>query len=194
MVPPAADEVARFTAEINSLLERLNGRRRLNAGSRPTRRTNYGHRCRCCARDSRRRSRPIARPRKIARRSARAREALSLCRIADELLMLSRLNGEVMVDRQRLNLRALLSEIAATVGPLAQSREIKLSVTRPRTFSSTATSGHLRRLVVNLLDNALKFTPAGGSIHVGLKSDANRAIIRVADTGEGTIRRSGAYF
>ena len=31
----------------------------------------------------------------------------------------------------------------------------------------------------------LKFTPAGGTIEVGLKSDANRAIIRVADTGEG---------
>ena len=70
------------------------------------------------------------------------REALSLCRIADELLMLSRLNGEVMVDRHRLNLRALLTEIAATVGPLAQAREIKLSVERAaRTSSSMATQG-----------------------------------------------------
>src|SRR5271169_604334 len=113
------------------------------------------------------------------------REALSLCRIADELLMLSRLNGETMVDRQKLNLRALLSEIAATVGPLAQARELRLKVDAPEDVFVNGNEGHLRRLIVNLLDNALKFTPAGGSIEVGLKSDATRAILRVADTGEG---------
>jgi two-component system OmpR family sensor kinase len=90
-----------------------------------------------------------------------------------------------MVDRRRLNLRALLSEIAGTVGPLAQAREIKLTLNAPEDAFVNGNEGHLRRLIVNLLDNALKFTPAGGSIDVGLKSDANRAIIRVADTGEG---------
>ena len=74
------------------------------------------------------------------------REALSLCRIADELLMLSRLNGEVMVDRKKLNLRALLSEIVGTVGPLAQSRETKLSVSAPEDVFVNGNEGHLRRI------------------------------------------------
>jgi two-component system OmpR family sensor kinase len=185
-VPPVADEVARLTAEINSLLERLE---RASATERRFA-SDAAHELRtplsvlrtglevALARDRTPEENRTA-------LGAAHREALSLCRIADELLMLSRLNGEVMVDRQRLNLRALLSEIAATVGPLAQSHEIKLTIDAHEDVFVNGNTGHLRRLIINLLDNALKFTPAGGSIDVGLKSDAHRAIIRVADTGGG---------
>jgi len=185
-VPPVADEVARLTAEINSLLDRLE---RASATERRFA-SDAAHELRtplavlrtglevALARDR------SAQENRAALGAAH-REALSLCRIADELLMLSRLNGEVMVDRQKLNLRALLSEIMATVGPLAQARDTKLSVNAPEDVFVNGNAGHLRRLIINLLDNALKFTPVGGSIDVGLKSDANRAILRVADTGEG---------
>jgi two-component system OmpR family sensor kinase len=185
-VPKVSDEVARLTEVINALLERLE---RASATERRFA-SDAAHELRtplsvlrtglevALARD---RSADENR----AALGAAHREALSLCRIADELLMLSRLNGEVMVDRRRLNLRALLSEIAATVGPLAQAREIKLVVNAPEDVFVHGNEGHLRRLVVNLLDNSLKFTPAGGTIDLGLKCDATRAIIRVADTGEG---------
>ena len=185
-VPPVADEVARLTTEINSLLERLE---RASATERRFA-SDAAHELRtplAVLRTGLEVS--LARDRKPdenrAALGAAHREVLSLCRIADELLMLSRLNGEVMVDRHRLNLRALLGEIAGTVGPLAQAREIKLSVDAPEDVFVNGNEGHLRRLIVNLLDNALKFTPAGGAIEVGLKSDANRAILRVADTGQG---------
>jgi signal transduction histidine kinase len=185
-VPPVADEVGRLTAEINSLLERLERaaatERRFASDAAHELRTPLSV-LRTGLEVALARDRTPDENR--AALGAAHREALSLCRIADELLMLSRLNGEVMVDRQRLNLRALLSEIAATVGPLAQSREIKLTVDAPEDVFVNGNTGHLRRLIINLLDNALKFTPAGGSIDVGLKSDANRAILRVADTGEG---------
>jgi two-component system OmpR family sensor kinase len=185
-VPPVADEVGRLTAEINSLLERLE---RASATERRFA-SDAAHELRTPLSVLRTGLEvALARDRTAdenrAALGAAHREALSLCRIADELLMLSRLNGEVMVDRQRINLRALLSEIAATVGPLAQSREIKLKVDAPEDVFVNGNTGHLRRLIINLLDNALKFTPAGGSIDVGLKSDANRAILRVADSGEG---------
>ena len=185
-VPPVADEVGRLTAEINSLLERL---ARASATQRRFA-SDAAHELRTPLSVLRTGLEvALARDRtpdeNRAALGAAHREALSLCRIADELLMLSRLNGEVMVDRQRLNLRALLSEIAATVGPLAQSREIKLTIDAREDVFVNGNTGHLRRLIVNLLDNALKFTPAGGSIDVGLRSDANRAILRVADTGEG---------
>ncbi|MGA9723196.1 MAG: HAMP domain-containing sensor histidine kinase [Candidatus Binatus sp.] len=185
-VPPVADEVARLTAEINSLLDRLE---RASATERRFA-SDAAHELRTPLAVLRT-GLEVALARERSAEQNRAalgaahREALSLCRIADELLMLSRLNGEVMVDRQKLNLRALLSEIRATVGPLAQAREIKLSVSAPEDVFVNGNAGHLRRLIINLLDNALKFTPAGGSIEVGLKSDANRAILRVADTGEG---------
>ncbi|MGH7925099.1 MAG: HAMP domain-containing sensor histidine kinase [Candidatus Binatus sp.] len=185
-VPPEDDEVARLTTEINSLLERLERasatERRFASDAAHELRTPLAV-LRTGLEVALARERSPAENR--AALGAAHREALSLCRIADELLMLSRLNGEVMVDRQKLNLRALLSEIAATVGPLAQAREIKLTVNAPEDVFVNGNEGHLRRLIVNLLDNALKFTPAGGSIDLGLKSDANRAILRVADTGAG---------
>jgi two-component system OmpR family sensor kinase len=185
-VPPVADEVARLTTEINSLLERLEQaaatERRFSSDAAHELRTPLAV-LRTGLEVALARDRSSAENR--AALGAAHREALSLCRIADELLMLSRLNGEVMVDRQKLNLRALLNEIVGTVGPLAQSHKIKLSVSEPEDVFVNGNEGHLRRLIVNLLDNALKFTPVGGSIDVSLKSDANRAIIRVADTGQG---------
>ena len=46
-------------------------------------------------------------------------------------------------------------------------------------------AGHLRRLVINLLDNALKFTPVNGSIEARLTMESDRVILRVADSGPG---------
>ena len=185
-VPPEKDEVARLTTEINSLLERLERssatERRFASDAAHELRTPLAV-LRTGLEVALARERTPEQNR--AALGAAHREALSLCRIADELLMLSRLNGETMVDRHKLNLRALLSEIAATVGPLAQARELKLKVDAPEDVFVNGNEGHLRRLIVNLLDNALKFTPAGGAIDVGLKSDPTRAILRVADSGEG---------
>jgi two-component system, OmpR family, sensor kinase len=184
--PSVHDEVARLTAVINALLERLE---RASATERRFA-SDAAHELRTPLAVLRTGlevalSRDRTPEENRAALGAAHREALSLCRIADELLMLSRLNGEVMVDRHKLNLRALIGEIAATVGPLAHAHELKLSVNAPEDVFVNGNEDHLRRLIINLLDNALKFTPAGGSIDVGLKSDTNRAIIRVADTGQG---------
>jgi two-component system OmpR family sensor kinase len=185
-VPPVSDEVAQLTEVINALLERLERasatERRFASDAAHELRTPLAV-LRTGLEVALARERTPEENRKAL--GAAHREALSLCRIADELLMLSRLNGETTVDRQKLNLRALLSEITATVGPLAQARELKLTVNAAEDVFVNGNAGHLRRLIINLLDNALKFTPAGGSIDVGLKSDANRAVLRVADTGEG---------
>ena len=112
-VPPVADEVARLTAEINSLLDRLERasatERRFASDAAHELRTPLAV-LRTGLEVALARDRTPAENR--AALGAAHREALSLCRIADELLMLSRLNGEVMVDRHKLNLRALLSEIA----------------------------------------------------------------------------------
>jgi len=185
-VPPVADEVARLTAVINALLERL------ERASVTERRfaSDAAHELRTplavlrtglevtLARDR------SADDNRAALTSA-LREVLSLCRISDELLMLARLNGEVSVERTRLNLRALIVEIASTVEPLAQARGIQLRVIAERDVFVEGSAGHLRRLVINLLDNALKFTPANGSIEVRLTMGPDRAILRIADSGPG---------
>jgi len=185
-VPPVADEVARLAARINALLERL------ERASVTERRfaSDAAHELRTPLAVLRTGLEvTLARDRSAdenhAALAAAHREVLSLCRIADELLMLARLNGEVSVERSRLNLRELVVEIASTVEPLAQAREIQLRVAADQDVFVEGNAGHLRRLVINLLDNALKFTPVNGSIEARLTMESNRAILRVADSGPG---------
>jgi len=185
-VPPVADEVARLAKVINALLERL------ERASVTERRfaSDAAHELRTPLAVLRTGLEvTLARDRSAnenhAALAAAHREVLSLCRIADELLMLARLNGEVSVERSRLNLRELVVEIASTVEPLAQAREIQLRVNADQDVFVDGNAGHLRRLVINLLDNALKFTPINGSIDARLTLESNRAILRVADSGPG---------
>jgi len=185
-VPPVADEVARLAKVINALLERL------ERASVTERRfaSDAAHELRTPLAVLRTGLEvTLARDRSAnenhAALAAAHREVLSLCRIADELLMLARLNGEVSVERSRLNLRELVVEIASTVEPLAQAREIQLRVNADQDVFVDGNAGHLRRLVINLIDNALKFTPINGSIDARLTMESNRAILRVADSGPG---------
>ncbi len=113
------------------------------------------------------------------------REVIGLCKIAEELLMLARLNGEVAIERKPVDLRALVAEVTATVEPLATAKNIDLRTAELSSAIIDGSSAHLRRLVINLIDNALKFTPAGGRIEIGLASIDGRAILRVSDSGPG---------
>ncbi|HYL59136.1 MAG TPA: ATP-binding protein, partial [Candidatus Acidoferrales bacterium] len=184
--PPVADEVARLIRVINALLERLE---RASATERRFA-SDAAHELRTPLAILRT-GMEVALARDRSAEETRAalalahREVLSLCKIADELLMLARLGGEVAVNRARLNLRELVADIAATVEPLAEARGARLIVDADTDVFLDANDAHLRRQLINLLDNALKFTPEGGSIEVAVTSESNRATIRVADSGPG---------
>jgi two-component system OmpR family sensor kinase len=114
------------------------------------------------------------------------REVVALCKIAEELLMLARLSGEVHIERQPLDFAALAADVAATIEPLASSRNVKLNAQPPAgAVIVDGSATHLRRLVINLLDNALRYTPDGGAIEVGVASERGQVILRVADSGPG---------
>jgi two-component system OmpR family sensor kinase len=185
-LPGVSDEVARLATVINRLLERLERasatERRFASDAAHEMRTPLAV-LRTGLEVSLGRTRTAAEG--MAALDAAHREVLALCKITDELLLLARLNGEVSVDRSRVDLRDLLNEIAATVEPLAQAREIQLNVVAPSDAIVDANPGHLRRLVINLLDNALKFTPEQGAIELALAHDARHAMIKVADNGPG---------
>ena len=184
--PPVADEVARLIRVINALLERLE---RASATERRFA-SDAAHELRTPLAILRT-GMEVALARERTAEDTRAalalahREVLSLCKIADELLMLARLGGEVAVDRTRLNLRELVADIASTVEPLAEARRVRLMVAANADVHINGNDAHLRRLLINLLDNALKFTPEGGSIEVAVSPESGRATIRVADTGPG---------
>jgi signal transduction histidine kinase len=182
----AKDEVARLTGAINALLERV------ESASKAERRfaTDAAHELRT----------PLAVLRtglEVALSRERStneyadalnaafREVVGLCKMADQLLTLARLDQENAWSRERVDLGALVRELAEAVEPLVQTKPLALAV---RAVGAVVVDGnpiYLKRLVINLIDNAIKFAPAYGRIEIGAATCAGQAIVRVADNGPG---------
>lgn len=113
------------------------------------------------------------------------REVVALCRMEDELLTLARLSEEAFVQRVPVDLGELVREAVETMEPLTHSKNLTLLVSGDNDLVVQGNPGHLRRLVVNLLDNAVKFTPESGQIKVHLERRDGSAVIRIADSGPG---------
>jgi len=113
------------------------------------------------------------------------REVVGLCKIAEELLMLARLNGEVSIDRKPVDFGEVVNEVVGAVEPLAASRDIALHASAGAGARIEGSVTHLRRLVINLVDNALKFTASGGKIELLLTAAHGIATLHVMDTGPG---------
>lgn len=123
-------------------------------------------------------------------RRARAvveRQAEQLTRLVNDLLDITRINhAKLDLQRSTLDLRVILSRAVDDHQPLFAQKRVVLRATQPAApvwiFGDGARLG---QVIGNLLHNALKFTPAGGSVHVGLELAGAHAVLRVRDTGVG---------
>ena len=119
--------------------------------------------------------------------SIAGRAAARLSRLVDSLLDLRRLEtGEVMLNRMAVNPAALLTEAVEQVQPTADAKAIQLHMAIPVNAALVLLDSDLiRRVMINLLDNAVKYTPRAGSITVGLKSGRAQLTVSVRDNGPG---------
>lgn len=111
----------------------------------------------------------------------------SMNRIVQDLLLLARSDGgQLGLSMQPVSLQDLLGR-AATLVRDAESAEIEIRPIDPE-LGVVGDSHHLVRLFVNLLENAVRHTPADGRVTLSADrdpKDATRVVIRVVDTGEG---------
>jgi signal transduction histidine kinase len=114
-------------------------------------------------------------------------ELVHLTKLVDDLLMLARSDtGELTLDRQVVKLEMLCQEMVEHVRPLAEERGLALNLSlsdEPTMILGDAR--RLKQLILNLLDNAIKYTPSGGQIHVKVGRKDSTAAVDVIDTGCG---------
>ena len=113
-------------------------------------------------------------------------ESQRLSRLVEDLLNLARADaGHVALRMEEFYLDDLLVECCRSVAPLVRGREIDLDCRLAEDVGYHGDQELLRRLVLNLLDNAIRYTPPGGRIEVSLEPGEQEHLIRVSDTGPG---------
>jgi signal transduction histidine kinase len=112
-------------------------------------------------------------------------EAERLCSIAEDLLALARLEAEPGAAHEAVDLTEVAAEAAALAQTLAHAKDQTLALAAPRRVVVQGSAADLRRVVLNLLDNAIKFTPARGTIEVAVAREDGAALLAVRDSGPG---------
>jgi heavy metal sensor kinase len=113
-------------------------------------------------------------------------EGLHMGRIVNDLLMLARADaGNALALSEQLDLGELVGSVAEAMGLIADTREIHLSVAAEDGVRVVGDQTRLTQLLVNLVDNALAHTPAGGQVELRASHAGSQAILQVTDTGAG---------
>lgn len=113
-------------------------------------------------------------------------ESIRLGRIVDDLLILARADaGDRPIERNEFQLDDLALDAAAAAGAVAQSRQVGVIVGNLDSARIDGDSELVRRLMMILLDNAIKFTPAGREVRISIFADSSAATLVVEDSGIG---------
>jgi len=114
-----------------------------------------------------------------------SRQVRQLGRVVDDLLDVSRVtSGKITLERQPLDLAELARRGVALVGTLEGAQRRTITVEAEEVWVE-ADAGRLEQVLVNLLDNAVKYTPPGGEIGVTVRRDGQDAGLEVRDSGIG---------
>jgi signal transduction histidine kinase/ActR/RegA family two-component response regulator len=115
------------------------------------------------------------------------RQLQHLSRLVDDLLDMSRIAlGKLDLRKERVNLSAIVDEAVQTVRALSDARQHLLTVSAPEELLELeGDSVRLVQVLVNLLNNAIKYTPPGGCLELIVAREDRQATIRVRDNGVG---------
>ena len=115
------------------------------------------------------------------------RNARVQTQLIEDLLDMSRIiSGKVRIHIQSVNAANIVEAAVATVRPAAASKGVRLiTALDPDAAPLWADPSRLQQIVWNLVSNAIKFTPHGGSVEVTLQRNESQVQIKIADTGRG---------
>lgn len=113
-------------------------------------------------------------------------EVTRLSKVVQSLLDISRAEtGQVRINFEPLNLSATIRDIAEDMQILAEEKGIKLDSIVEDNVTIYADDVRIHQLLINIIDNSIKYNRPNGSVLVRMQRDEGYAIIRISDTGVG---------
>ena len=102
------------------------------------------------------------------------------------MLMISKTeSGAYKFTSEDVDLSGLVRQACDLFGPIAEDGKVALRCDAPGEIRLTGDTSMLQRLISNLLDNAVKYTPAGGTVTIAATESESRVVVSVQDTGIG---------
>ena len=114
------------------------------------------------------------------------RNAQAQAQLIEDLLDVSRIvSGKLRLEMRPVDLGDVVEEALDTVRPTADARGVTLTTALAPVGPVSGDAQRLQQVVWNLLSNSIKFTPAGGNVHVRVDQSGSMVRIAVSDTGQG---------
>ena len=130
--------------------------------------------------------RPDINPEWLATLDDLLEEVQRLARIVENLFALSRLDaGLAAAASSHFDLARLAAVTAEQMCLLAEDKGVKITCQTPAPVFLEGDQGRFKQVIVNLLDNAIKYTPAGGAVTLAVKASRGEAVCEVTDNGIG---------
>jgi len=111
------------------------------------------------------------------------RSSRRMSRLVADLLLLARSDAGRVSQRRRCDLADVAGNAAAEVAPVLGERELQIDNGRP--LAVEGNPDELHRMILNLLDNAVRYTPVGSHLELRLRRAGGDAVVEVADDGPG---------
>jgi PAS domain S-box-containing protein len=127
------------------------------------------------------------RPEMVARAAeAIERNTATLEQLVGDLLDVSRLSrGQLRLECTAVDVSTIVDAAVSAVQPAVQAKQIRLGVEVPVQSFVWGDSTRLQQVLWNLLTNAIKFTPAGGTVSVSAREESGQLTLQIRDTGIG---------
>jgi heavy metal sensor kinase len=118
-------------------------------------------------------------------------ETERLTRIIEGLLLVSRLEtGEALMQKDRFDLGQMIAAIADQMAPMAEDKLLRMKLEITPGVMVEGDEMRLKQVGVNLLDNAIKYTPEGGQLNVAVRAENAHAVLIISDTGMGISKQA----
>jgi signal transduction histidine kinase len=113
-------------------------------------------------------------------------ETVRLAQITENLLAIARLEaGEAKIEQCVFDLGEMASATAGQMHLLAEEKSIALKVDAGHNVLVNGDPARIKQVIVNLLDNAIKYTPANGKVGLSVHAEVGHAVLEVSDSGIG---------